>query len=103
MSPWPVEIKLKKSERKLYITYDNGDAVALGATLLRVESPSAEVQGHAPSQKIIVTGKENVAITAIEPVGNYAVRLIFDDGHKTGLYTWQYLHALGNKKLEDSI
>lgn len=94
-TPWPTEIRLKKSERVLHITFDNGETLKLPAQLLRVESPSAEVQGHAPSQKVIVTGKENVAITQVEPVGHYAVRLIFDDGHKTGLYTWDYLYKLG--------
>lgn len=95
-SPWPVDIAYKKSERTLYVTFDSGEVRSLSATLLRTESPSAEVQGHHPSQKITVTGKENVAITAIEPVGNYAVRLIFDDGHQTGLYTWNYLYHLSS-------
>lgn len=93
-SPWPTDITYKKSERILYVTFDTGEVRALPATLLRTESPSAEVQGHHPSQKITVTGKENVAITRIEPVGNYAVRLIFDDGHQTGLYTWDFLYKL---------
>ncbi|MDR3526228.1 MAG: DUF971 domain-containing protein [Rhizomicrobium sp.] len=77
------------------MSFDGGAQFALPAEYLRVESPSAEVQGHSPAQKITVTGKEAVAIQAIEPVGNYAVRLIFDDGHATGLYTWDYLHQLG--------
>lgn len=96
-TPWPTNITYKKSTRILTVTYDNGDIRNLPATLLRVESPSAEVQGHHPSQKITVTGKENVTITAIQPVGNYAVRLIFDDGHQTGLYTWDYLYTLKDK------
>lgn len=91
-SPWPTDITYKKSERILYVTFDTGETRALPATLLRTESPSAEVQGHHPSQKITVTGKENVTITGVEPVGNYAVRLIFDDGHQTGLYTWDFLY-----------
>lgn len=93
-TPWPLNITYKKSERILHVEFDDGVTRALSAELLRTESPSAEVQGHHPSQKIIVTGKENVTITAIEPVGNYAVRLIFDDGHQTGLYTWSYLYHL---------
>lgn len=93
-APWPTDITYKKSERILYVTFDNGDVRALSATLLRTESPSAEVQGHHPSQRITVTGKENVGIQQIEPVGNYAVRLIFDDGHQTGIYTWGFLYNL---------
>lgn len=94
ISPWPTDITYKKSERILYVTFDTGETRALPATLLRTESPSAEVQGHHPSQKITVTGKENVTIMGVEPVGNYAVRLIFDDGHQTGLYTWDFLYKL---------
>jgi DUF971 family protein len=91
---WPTDIRYNKSERKLHITFENGETVVLTAEKLRVESPSAEVQGHHAGQKIIVTGKENVQIAGIEPVGNYAVRLIFDDGHETGIYTWNYLKKL---------
>lgn len=94
---WPVDIAYQKSTRLLTVTYDDGTAIALPATLLRVESPSAEVQGHGPDQKITVTGKESVGITAIQPVGNYAVRLVFDDGHDTGLYTWDYLRGLASR------
>jgi DUF971 family protein len=94
-APWPTEIKLRKDKRSLLVTFDNGDASDLSAELLRVESPSAEVQGHGPGQKITVTGKQHVMIAEIQPVGHYAVRLIFDDGHNTGLYTWDYLHKLG--------
>ena len=93
--PWPVEIKLKKSERALEVTFDDGAHFRLGAELLRVESPSAEVQGHGAGQKKTVPGKANVAIVALEPVGNYAVRIVFDDGHDTGLYTWETLYRLG--------
>ncbi len=92
---WPTEIRLKKTERILSVTFDNGAAIHIPAELLRVESPSAEVQGHGPGQKITVTGKENVAITDVQPVGNYAVRLIFDDGHKTGINTWHNLYKMG--------
>lgn len=97
-APWPTDITYKKAERSLYVEYETGETRILTAELLRVESPSAEVQGHHPSQKITVTGKENVKITSIEPVGNYAVRLIFDDGHQTGLYTWDYLYKLSADK-----
>ncbi len=93
-SPWPTEIKLRQDKRSLLVTFDNGDISDLPAELLRVESPSAEVQGHGPGQKITVTGKQDVTITQVEPVGHYAVRLVFDDGHNTGLYTWDYLHKL---------
>lgn len=95
MSQWPTELRLAKDKRTLTVSFEDGGAFDLPAEYLRVESPSAEVQGHSPAQKITVTGKEDVAITAIEPVGNYAVRLIFDDGHATGLYTWDYLYQLG--------
>lgn len=91
----PVEIRLNRADGVLHVTFDDASAVALPAEYLRVESPSAEVQGHSPSQKVTVAGKRNVAITAIEPVGNYAVRLSFDDLHDTGIYTWDYLHELG--------
>ena len=92
---WPTEIRLEPGKRTLHVAYDDGQTVAIPAERLRVESPSAEVQGHGPGQKITVTGKENVTITAIQPVGNYAVRLVFDDGHATGIYTWDYLYQLG--------
>lgn len=98
-TPWPVEITLAGDRKTLRIAFDDGVTLAIGAELLRVESPSAEVQGHGPGQKIIVTGKENVRISGIEPVGNYAIRLIFDDGHDTGLYPWAYLYRLGHGQL----
>ncbi|MBA4210665.1 MAG: hypothetical protein C0454_14165, partial [Parvibaculum sp.] len=88
---WPASLKLKKAERILEVTFEDGAHFRLPAELLRVESPSAEVQGHGPSQKKTVPGKANVAIVALEPVGNYAVRIVFDDGHDTGLYTWDTL------------
>jgi DUF971 family protein len=95
MTLWPSELRLSQDKRTLTVAFDDGERFALPAEYLRVESPSAEVQGHSPEQKITVTGKQAVTITAIEPVGNYAVRLIFDDGHSTGLYTWDYLYELG--------
>ena len=95
---WPTELRLKRAERILDITYDDGSAFALPAEYLRVESPSAEVQGHGPGQKQTVAGKAQVGIARIEPVGNYAVRLVFDDGHDTGIYSWTYLHQLGREQ-----
>jgi DUF971 family protein len=80
--------------RSLEVVFDNGRTIRLTAERLRVESPSAEVRGHSPSQKRTVTGKENVAIVGIEPVGNYAIKIVFDDGHDTGLYSWDYLLKL---------
>ena len=95
MSAWPTEIRLKQAEKLLEIAFDDGETFRYPAEYLRVESPSAEVQGHGPGQKQLVAGKAQVAIARIEPVGNYAVRLIFDDGHDTGIYSWTYLHQLG--------
>jgi DUF971 family protein len=80
--------------RILEVAFDDGQVIRLTAQKLRVESPSAEVKGHSPGQRRIVTGKENVAIVGLEPVGNYAVKIVFDDGHDTGLYTWAYLRKL---------
>ena len=91
----PTEIRFIKAERMLRVTFDDGSHFALPAELLRVESPSAEVQGHSPDQRQIVPGKRDVSILAVEPVGNYAVRLVFDDGHATGIFSWEYLHELG--------
>jgi DUF971 family protein len=93
--PVPTEIRLDRATRVLHVTFGDAVQFALPAEYLRVESPSAEVQGHHPDQKIVVPGKQNVGIGAVEPVGHYAVRLIFDDGHDTGIYSWDYLHELG--------
>ncbi|MBK5197345.1 MAG: DUF971 domain-containing protein [Methyloceanibacter sp.] len=93
--PWPTELRLDKDKRVLTVGFDDGQSFALPAELLRVLSPSAEVQGHTPSQRVTVPGKKNVGIVRVEPVGNYAVRIVFDDGHDTGLYVWAYLHELG--------
>jgi DUF971 family protein len=95
--PWPTELRVDPAKKTLNVAFDSGERYALSAEYLRVESPSAEVQGHGPGQKEIVTGKENVTIAALEPVGNYAVRIRFDDGHDTGLFTWDYLHELGRE------
>jgi len=93
--PWPTELRLKKSARVLDVDFDDGQSFTLSAELLRVESPSAEVQGHAAGEKKTVPGKRAIAIERVEPVGSYAVRLIFSDGHDSGLFTWDYLYGLG--------
>jgi DUF971 family protein len=93
--PWPEEIKVDKAARTLSVTFSDGAAFVLPAELLRVESPSAEVQGHSPDQKQVVSGRMHVGIIAVEPVGNYAVKLVFDDLHDSGIYSWDYLYALG--------
>jgi DUF971 family protein len=95
--PWPSELRLNASKNALGVTFDNGEQYQLAAEYLRVESPSAEVQGHGPSQRQTVPGKRHVKIACLESVGHYAVRIIFDDGHDTGLYTWAYLRELGRK------
>jgi DUF971 family protein len=92
---WPVEIRLKKAEKALEIDFDDGRTFRLPAEYLRVESPSAEVKGHNPSQRQIVPGRRHVGILEIEQVGNYALRIKFDDLHDTGIYTWNYLYELG--------
>jgi DUF971 family protein len=91
----PVEITLKKAEKILEVAFDDGRRFSLTAELLRVESPSAEVQGHGPGQKKIVAGRRHVGIMNVEPVGNYAIRILFDDLHDTGIYSWPLLYALG--------
>ena len=93
--PAPVEIRLHTLSRMLEVSFDDGARYELPAEYLRVHSPSAEVQGHGAGDGVLVTGKQQVGIRAIEPIGHYAVRLVFDDGHNTGLYTWKYLHELG--------
>lgn len=95
MQPWPVELRLKKAERRLVVRFDDGADFMLPAELLRVYSPSAEVQGHGGAGGTLVHGKRSVAIASLDPVGNYALRIGFDDGHRTGLYTWAYLRELG--------
>ena len=95
---WPTELRLDKDKRVLTVTFEDGKSFALPAELLRVLSPSAEVQGHSEAQRVTVAGKRNVGIARIEPVGNYAVRIVFDDGHDTGLFVWEYLRELGENK-----
>jgi len=92
---WPVEIRLVKDRRALIVSFDDGQSFSLPAELLRVTSPSAEVQGHSESQRKTVGGKRNVAILSVDPVGNYAVRIAFDDMHSTGIYSWAFLRDLG--------
>jgi len=92
---WPVELRLRRDRRHLVISFDNGESFELSAEYLRVKSPSAEVQGHSPDERKTVAGKKNVAILEVQPVGNYAVRLVFDDLHSTGIYSWGYLRDLG--------
>jgi DUF971 family protein len=98
MSAWPTELKLDKDKRTLTVSFDDGARYDLPAEILRVLSPSAEVQGHSPAQRVTVPGKKNVRISRMEPVGNYAVRIVFDDGHDTGLYMWEYLRDLGENQ-----
>jgi DUF971 family protein len=95
--PWPEELRLAEGGRKLNIRFDTGESLSLDAEYLRVESPSAEVKGHGPGQEQLVWGKRNVTINRLEPVGTYAVRIGFSDGHDTGLYTWSYLLRLGRE------
>ena len=97
-APRPTGIKIRRAEKTLEIAFDDGAAFSLPAEYLRVESPSAEVQGHGPGQKVLVAGRRHVGIADAEPVGNYAVRLIFDDLHDSGLYSWRYLYQLGAER-----
>ena len=92
---WPTRLRVSADKRTLSVAFDSGLEVSIPAELLRVESPSAEVQGHSAAGKTLVAGKRDVTIVTMEPVGNYAVRIGFDDGHDTGLFTWAYLRKLG--------
>ena len=94
-APWPTDIHLNQADKTLSLTFDNGESFVLSAEYLRVESPSAEVQGHGGDQKKIIPSKRKVGISNLEPVGNYALRILFDDGHDSGLFTWTYLRELG--------
>jgi len=95
---WPTELRLSKDKRILTVTFDSGESFELSAEYLRVLSPSAEVQGHSPDQRKTVGGKIDVGIMKIHPIGNYAIRLEFDDLHSTGIYSWPYLYRLGTEK-----
>jgi DUF971 family protein len=97
-NPWPTELRLRKDRRALCVAFDNGEAFDLDAEYLRVKSPSAEVQGHSPDERKTVGGKKNVLILEVNPIGNYAVRLVFDDLHSTGIFSWDYLLALGRNR-----
>src|SRR5208282_5625637 len=92
------EIKLRQRSRLLEVSFDDGSRFELPFEYLRVHSPSAEVRGHGAGEGVLVTGKQDVGLKAIEPIGQYAVKLVFDDGHDTGLYTWEYLHELGSQR-----
>jgi DUF971 family protein len=103
---WPVEIRLARDRRTLQVTFDDGNAFSLSAELLRVTSPSAEVQGHSEAQRKTVGGKRNVTILSVDPVGNYAVKIGFDDMHSTGIYSWAFLRDLGvnaERRLQDYL
>jgi DUF971 family protein len=95
---WPLEIRVARADKALEIDFDDGTTFHYPAELLRVESPSAEVQGHSASQKVTIGGKRHVGISSLEQVGNYAVRVLFDDGHSTGIYSWPYLYRLGREQ-----
>ena len=95
---WPEEIEYNSAEKSLRIVFDNGEVFSLPAEYLRVESPSAEVQGHAAEERKTVPGRRHVGIIGIDPVGNYAIKINFDDLHDTGIYSWTYLYQLGKDK-----
>lgn len=97
---WPLEIRFKREEKLLEIDFDDNKTFRYPAELLRVESPSAEVMGHSPGEKTIIAGRRHVGIMEIEPVGNYAIRIKFDDLHDTGIFSWQYLRELGERQDE---
>lgn len=94
----PTEIRLNKDKNELKVAFDTGENFTFTAEFLRVMSPSAEVRGHAPSQRKTVPGKKNVTITAIEEVGHYAIKIVFEDGHDTGIYSWRHLHEIGTQQ-----
>ncbi len=95
---WPSELRVSPDKRTLTVTFEGGESHAFSAEMLRVMSPSAEVQGHSPEQRVTVPNKANVSIKQLLPVGNYAIRIVFDDGHDSGLFTWVYLAELGANK-----
>lgn len=95
---WPTEIRVSPDRRRMTIAFDDGAAFEIPAELLRVNSPSAEVQGHSPDQRVLVAGKREVEIIRVVPMGSYAVRIVFDDLHETGIYTWDYLRRLGENR-----
>ena len=100
MDYWPTELRLRKDRKTLTVVFDDGESFDLAAEYLRVCSPSAEVQGHSPSERRTVAGKQEVQILEVHPIGNYAVRLVFDDMHSTGIFSWNYLFELGQNHEE---
>ncbi len=98
--PWPSEIRYDQAAKQLSVTFDDGREFQYPAEFLRVHSPSAEVKGHGPGQQKLIAGRRHVSIIEIEPVGNYAVRLVFDDLHDTGIYSWRYLAEIGERREE---
>ena len=96
--PWPTELRLQKDRKTLVVSFDSGQSFELPAEFLRVRSPSAEVQGHSPAERRTVAGKRDVAILELHSVGNYAVRIVFDDLHSTGIFSWDYLFELGQNR-----
>jgi DUF971 family protein len=98
--PWPTDLRFNRAEKALEIDFDDGASFRLPYELLRVESPSAEVQGHGAGQKTVVPGKRGVGVAGVVPTGNYAVRIRFDDGHDTGIFSWDYLYELGSRQGE---
>lgn len=96
--PWPTEVRLRKDKTALAVAFDNGEAFEFPAEFLRVHSPSAEVQGHSPEERQTVGGKRDIMVVEVHPVGNYAVRLVFDDMHATGIFTWEYFLKLGREQ-----
>jgi DUF971 family protein len=100
-SAWPTEVRLRKDKATLTVAFENGEVFDFPAEFLRVHSPSAEVQGHSPDERKTVAGKRNVTIREVQPVGNYAVRLVFDDMHSTGIFSWDYFLKIG--RAQDSM
>lgn len=98
VSPQPTELTVRKQSRVLEVVFDDGASFSLPFELLRIASPSAEVRGHGPGQEILQTGQRNVEVVGIEPIGNYAIKPLFSDGHDTGIFTWDYLHHLGSNQ-----
>jgi DUF971 family protein len=97
-APWPTELRLYKDRKTLAVAFDDGESFELPAEYLRIRSPSAEVQGHSPAERRVVAGKSDVRILELHPVGNYAVRIVFDDLHSTGIFSWDYLSELGRNR-----
>ena len=94
-APWPLDVRLKQAENLLEVSFDDNMRFSFTAEFLRVNSPSAEVKGHGPGQEVVVPGKRNTGISRLDPVGNYALRIHFDDGHDTGLFSWAYFYEIG--------